>query len=421
MTSSDETGALDEHDEPESATPESGASLARLYLKRQEERRLAAGHLWVFSNEIDAARSPLSRFQPGEIVAVHSDRERFLGYAYVNPHSLIAARILGRDAAHPPSKSLFVHRLQVALALRKRLYAEPYYRLVHGESDGLPGLVIDRYGDVCVAQVGTAGMEARKDWIEAALAKVVKPRVLVWKNDGGSRELEGLPRYVAAAQGQVPETVDVLENGLRFSAALGDGQKTGWFYDQAANRAQFLGLVRAPERVLDVFSYVGAWGVTAGARGAREVVCVDSSAAALEYAARNAAANGVANLSTRKGDAFEVLESLHAAREKFDLVVVDPPAFVKRRKDAPKGEAAYRRVNQLAMQLLGRDGWLVSCSCSYHLESGALIDAIQKAARHLGRFAQIVAAGGQAPDHPLHPAIPETRYLKGFLVRVTHD
>ncbi|MFO0334193.1 MAG: class I SAM-dependent rRNA methyltransferase, partial [Pseudomonadota bacterium] len=294
-------------------------------------------------------------------------------------------------------------------------------RLVHGESDALPGLVIDRYGDLCVVQVGTAGMEARRDWIEAALAKVVKPRVLVWKNDGGSRELEGLPRYVESPQGEVPESVEVVEAGLRFAAPLAGGQKTGWFYDQAANRAQFLGLARGAERVLDVFSYVGGWGVSAGARGAREVVCVDSSATALEYAERNATANGVAGFSTRRGDGFEVLESLHAAREKFDLVVVDPPAFIKRRKDAPKGEAAYRRVNQLAMQLLGRDGWLVSCSCSYHLESGALLDAIQKAARHLGRFAQVVATGGQSPDHPVHPAIPETRYLKGFLVRVTHD
>jgi 23S rRNA (cytosine1962-C5)-methyltransferase len=391
-----------------------------LRLKRGEDRRIAAGHQWVFSNEIDTAASPLAKFSAGAIVAVMSDRDRFLGWAYVNPHSLIAARILGRSREHPPGKSLLVHRLQVALALRQRLYAEPYYRLVHGESDNLPGLVIDRYGDVLVGQIGTAGMEAMKDAILAALVKVVKPKTVVWKNDGGSRDLEGLPKYVEAALGAIPEHVDVVERGLRFTAPLVGGQKTAWFYDQAANRAQFLPLMRGAARVLDVFSYVGAWGVSAAAAGA-EVTCVDSSAGALEAVARNAAANGIANLKTIRGDAFTVLEELHAAREKFDVVIVDPPAFVKRRKDQAKGEAAYKRLNQLAMQLLPRDGLLVSCSCSYHLEPEALLDCIQKGARHLGRFAQVIATGGQSPDHPVHPAIRETRYLKAYLVRVTHD
>jgi 23S rRNA (cytosine1962-C5)-methyltransferase len=391
-----------------------------LRLKRGEDRRIAAGHLWVFSNEIDTAASPLQGFAPGAVAAVLSDREKFLGWAYVNPHSLIAARILGRSREHPPGKSLLVHRLQVALALRERMYAEPYYRLVHGESDNLPGLVIDRYGDLLVAQIGTAGMEAMKDAILAALAKVVKPTTVVWKNDGGSRDLEGLPKYVEAALGEVPAQVHVRERGLQFAAPLEGGQKTGWFYDQAANRAQFLPLTRGATRVLDVFSYVGAWGVSAAATGA-DVTCVDSSAPALEAVAANAAANGLANVRTVRGDAFTVLEELHAAREKFDVVIVDPPAFIKRRKDQGKGEAAYKRLNQLAMQLLPRDGLLISCSCSYHLEPEALLDAIQKGARHLGRFAQVLATGGQAPDHPVHPAIRETRYLKAYLVRVTHD
>jgi 23S rRNA (cytosine1962-C5)-methyltransferase len=197
------------------------------------------------------------------------------------------------------------------------------------------------------------------------------------------------------------------------------GQKTGWFYDQAGNRRQFLPLARGAKRVLDLFSYVGAWGVMA-ARGGADVTCVDSSATALEAATANAAANGV-TLRTQRADVFAALEELHAAREKFDLVIVDPPAFIKRRKDAAKGEAAYRRLNQLAMQLLPRDGLLISCSCSYHLEPTALLEAIQKAGRHLGRFVQVIASGGQAPDHPVHPAIPETRYLKAFLCRVTHD
>ncbi len=409
----------DSIDSPPQSAERTVADFPILRLKRQEERRVAAGHLWVFSNEVDTVATPLTGFAAGTVVAVRSDRDKFLGYAYVNPNSLIAARILGREAGFAPGPSLLVHRLRVAIALRQKLYALPYYRLVHGESDALPGLVVDRYGEVLVVQISTAGMEAQKGAIVAALEKVVKPEVIVFKNDSGSRELEGLPKYIEAAKGEIPERVTVLENGLRFTAPLATGQKTGWFYDQAGNRRQFLPLIKGAARVLDVFSYVGAWAVPAARDGA-EVTCIDSSAGALEAAALNATANGVA-IQTVKADAFEAMESLHAAREKFDVVIIDPPAFIKRRKDAPKGEAAYKRLNQLAMQLLPRDGLLISCSCSYHLETGALLDAIQKGGRHLGRFVQVIGTGGQAPDHPIHPAIPETRYLKSFLCRVTHE
>ena len=406
--------------ESDAATTAGGAAdLPVLRLKHHEERRIAAGHLWIFSNEVDTSATPLSAFAPGALVAVRSDRDRFLGYAYVNPHSLIAARILTRDAGFAPGPSLIVHRLRVALALRERLYAEPYYRLVHGESDALPGLVVDRYGELLVAQIATAGMEAQKEAIVAALDKVVRPRVVVFKNDSGARELENLPKYIEAVHGELPATVTVVEDGLTFTAPLAAGQKTGWFYDQAANRRQFLPLARGLGRVLDVFSYAGGWAVPAARSGAA-VTCIDSSAAALEAASANAAANGT-TLTTLRSDAFDALEELHAAREKFDVVIVDPPAFIKRRKDQGKGEAAYKRLNQLALQLLPRDGLLISCSCSYHLEPGALLDAIQKGARHLGRFVQVLASGGQGPDHPVHPAIPETRYLKAFLCRATHD
>ena len=361
------------HDDLDSTPPQAEHTVADfpvLRLKRQEDRRVAAGHLWIFSNEVDTVATPLTGFSAGTLVAVRSDRDKFMGYAYVNPNSLIAARILGREVGFPPGPSLLVHRLRVAIALRQKLYALPYYRLVHGESDALPGLVVDRYGDVLVVQISTAGMEAQKGAIVAALEKVVKPDVIVFKNDSGSRELEGLPKYIEAAKGDIPERVTVLENGLRFTAPLATGQKTGWFYDQAGNRRQFLPLMKGAARVLDVFSYVGAWAVPAARDGA-EVTCIDSSAGALEAASQNASENGVA-IKTIKADAFEAMESMHAAREKFDVVIIDPPAFIKRRKDGPKGEAAYKRLNQLAMQLLPRDGLLISCSCSYHLESGAL-------------------------------------------------
>jgi 23S rRNA (cytosine1962-C5)-methyltransferase len=399
--------------------PGDGLALPELRLKPREDRRLAAGHLWVFSNEVDTARTPLSGFATGALCRVIGDRERFLGYAYVNPHALICARILGRDGRFPPGQSLFVHRLQVALALRERLYPAPFYRLVYGESDGLPGLVLDRYGDVIVGQIGTAGMEALKSEIVGALDKVIHPRSVLWKNDSGARELEGLPSYVETAHGAPVDQAWVEEHGVRFRVPIGSGQKTGWFYDQAANRAAFLKYVQGA-RVLDVFSYLGAWGLAAARAGATDVLCVDSSAPALALLAESAATNGL-EVRARRDDAFDALAALKEAGEVFDVIVVDPPAFIKRRREIPKGQAAYRKLNQLAMQLLPRDGILVSCSCSHHLAQDELIGAIQQAARHLGRFAQIVEVGGHAPDHPIHPAIPETRYLKALTCRVVHE
>jgi 23S rRNA (cytosine1962-C5)-methyltransferase len=390
-----------------------------LRLKHNEDRRIAAGHLWVFSNEVDTQATPLIAFKPGDLCRVVSDRDKFLGFAYVNPKTLICARVLGRDPNYVPGARLLEHRLQTALALRERLYSQPFYRWVYGESDGLPGLVLERFGDIVVAQIGTAGMEAMKDEIAAAVREVVKPKAMLWKNDSGARELEGLPSYVEPAFGDVPSTVTLEENGVRFKVPLFDGQKTGWFYDQAFNRQSLLKYVRG-KSVLDVFSYLGAWGLSAAKAGASDVTCVDSSASALELLSESAKANGL-NVAIEKGDAFKVMETLIDQGRKFDVVVIDPPAFIKRKKEIPKGEAAYRRLNQLAMQLLNRDGILVSCSCSYHMSADALMTAIQKAARHLNRLAQIVEMGGQAPDHPVHPGIEETRYLKSFVCRIVAD
>jgi 23S rRNA (cytosine1962-C5)-methyltransferase len=391
-------------------------SLPPLILKKNEDRRLRAGHLWVFSNEVDTARTPLTVFAPGDPVEVRAQDGRFIGSGYLNPNSLICARILSRDERHPPDGSLFVHRLNIALSLRERLYPKPFYRLVFGESDGLPGLVVDRYGEVLVAQITTAGMERMKEEITAALVKVLEPAGILWRNDVSIREMEGLPLYTETAYGLVPERVTVEEYGQKFEVPLAGGQKTGWFFDQYDNRGRLRRHVKG-KRVLDVFSYVGAWGLQALTAGAREALCVDSSAVALRQAARNAALNNV-SLAVREADAFDALRELHVAGEQFDVVVLDPPAFVKRKKDLAVGCAAYRRLNQMGMQLLARDGLLVSCSCSYHLPADELLAAIQSAARHLNREAQLLERGGQASDHPVHPAIPETAYLKAFFVRV---
>ncbi len=396
--------------------PSTAAELPALRLKRNEDRRLHAGHLWVFSNEVDTQQTALTKFEPGELVRVLAHNDKALGLAYVNPKSLISARML--DTWRVPNTAWFVERLRIALALRERLYPEPYYRWVYGESDGLPGLVVDRYGSQCVVQVGTAGMEALKPAIQAALSQVIKCDALLFKNDGGTREMEGLPSYIETAKGTMDAVGLVIEDGLKFHVPLAEGQKTGWFFDQAANRRAFVKYVRKGARVLDVFSYVGAWGVRAAKSGAAEVLCVDSSAAALELAATNADNNRL-KLTTRKGDAFDVLETLIKDKVRFDVVIVDPPAFAKRRKDVPKALAAYKRLNQLAMHLLASDGILVSCSCSYHVSAEELQDAIAKAANATDRHLQILEFGGQAPDHPVHPAIPETRYLKAYFCRVT--
>ncbi len=391
---------------------------ATLRLRKDEDRRLRAGHLWVYSNEIDVEATPLRDFQPGQPVAIQASNGKALGTGYINPNVLLCARLVSRDLEHPLGPSLLVHRLNVALGLRERLYDRPFYRLVYGEGDSLPGLIVDRYGDVCVAQLTTAGMDRLKDDILAALQKVLKPAAVLWRNDGPMRELEGLERYVADATGVVPEIVEIEEDGLRFQVAPRTGQKTGWFYDQRDNRTRLDRYVR-DRRVLDVFSYTGAWGVRAAARGAREVLCVDTSAAALDQVATHATSNGVGQrVQTRQGDAFEVLKTLREARERFDLVIVDPPAFIKRRKDVKQGTLAYRRLNEMAMQVLERDGILVSCSCSQLLSREALVQTLLQGARHLDRNLVILEQGRTGPDHPVHPAIPETDYLKAVFARV---
>lgn len=400
------------------ATSVSLTDFAPLRLRKNEDRRLRAGHLWIYSNEVDVVATPLRDFQPGQPVTIQASNGKFLGTGYVNPNVLLCARLVSRDPNHPLGPSLLVHRLNVALSLRERLYEKPFYRLVYGEGDGLPGLVVDRYGDVCVVQVTTAGMERLKDDLLAALQKVLKPVAVLWRNDSPTRELEGLERTVADAAGVVPETVEIEEDGLRFQVAPRTGQKTGWFYDQRDNRARLDRYVQG-QRILDVFSYVGAWGARAAARGAREVLCVDSSAAALEQLTANAAFNGVGSqVRTQRGDAFEVLKALREARERFDVVIVDPPAFIKRRKDFKEGALAYRRLNEMAMQVLERDGILVSCSCSQLLTRETLTQTLLQGARHLDRNLVILEQGQQGPDHPVHPAIPETDYLKVILARV---
>lgn len=388
-----------------------------LQLKRGEERRLRAGHLWVFSNEVDVAKTPLTAFAAGDPCRIVDYSGRELGSGYVNPATLIAARLLDRSG-HALDRSLFVHRLNVALALRERCYAEPYYRLLYGESDGVPGLTVERMGDVVVAQATTAGIERLRGPISEAIEKVLSPRALVWKNDSSARLLEGLAPYVEGSEALAAEPVQVHEGGLQFAVDLDEGQKTGWFFDQKSNRDRLAPYVKG-RSVLDMFSYIGAWGLRAAAFGASEVTCVDASAAAVQRITANAARNALADRVTAiSADAFDYLKAARSERRHFDVVILDPPAFVKRKKDLKEGALAYRRLAEAAMQVLARDGVLVLCSCSYHMPAAALLEGIQAAARHLDRFVQVLEPLSQGPDHPVHPAIPETAYLKGYICRV---
>ncbi len=389
-----------------------------LRLKRNEERRLRAGHLWIFSNEVDVARTPLDAFEPGQPVIIEGSDGHALGSGYVNPRSLIAARLVVRGQPRVLDEALLVTRIGAARALRDRLFERPFYRAVYGDSDALPGLVVDRYGEMLVAQITTAGMERLRAEIVAALVRVFTPVAILWRNDSSMRALEGLPSAVEPAYGEVPEDVVIEEEGARFRAPLLSGQKTGWYFDQRDNRSRLARYVRGA-RVLDLFSYVGAWGVRAALMGAREVYCVDASQRALTEVHENARLNGVEDrIHTRHGEGFEVLAALREAGERFDVVILDPPAFIRRKRDHAAGMEAYARLNRLAMRLMGADGILVSCSCSYHLARDDLKQAISREARRDARSLQILEQGQQAPDHPVHPAIPETEYLKALFCRV---
>ncbi|MES0872460.1 class I SAM-dependent rRNA methyltransferase [Sinimarinibacterium thermocellulolyticum] len=384
-----------------------------LKLRPREERRARAGHLWIYSNEIDAG-AEFRSIEPGTLCRVVDDRGKPIGTGYVNPHTLLAVRLLSSDVHAAIDACWFERRLQAALALRDRIYAAPYYRLVHGEGDGLPGLVVDRYGAVLVVQITTAGMERLKPLVIDALRKLLEPRGIVLRNDSNARELEGLPSAVEVI-GEVPDRVEVDEDGVWLYADPKGGQKTGLFFDQRDNRARFARYVRG-RRVLDVFSYVGAWALRAAHDGASAVSCLDRSQTALDHALAAAQRAGVA-LEAIRDDALAGMKALRAAGRSFDVVVIDPPALIKRRKDHAAGLEHYAALNRAALHLLAADGILVSCSCSHHLAADELQRILLREARQAGRRLQILETGGQGPDHPVHPAIPETRYLKAFFCR----
>lgn len=394
-------------------------TVTKLRLNKRQERRIQRGHGWVFSNEIDTGRTPLKAIEPGQPVVLESSSGKFLAHAYANPHSLISARVTSRDPRKVFDQSVLEERLQLALALRRDRYKEPFYRLVYGEGDYLPGLIVDRYDDVLVVQINTAGMECYKDSIVSMLQAMCSVRSIYLRNDAAARELEKLPLYRDWVYGQAVDVLQVRENKLQFVVPSELSQKTGWFYDHRNSRAALAQWVRG-KRVLDVYSYVGAFGIHAASYGADHVLALDASADAISAATQNAERNQVQQrFEARCIDALEGMRTLFEQGERFDLVILDPPAFVKRRKDRELGLQHYCLVNQLAMRLLSPAGGLiVSASCSQAVDQSDLLQQMRKGLPKGRLGLQVLASLQQGEDHPIHVAMPETRYLCGAIARI---
>jgi 23S rRNA (cytosine1962-C5)-methyltransferase len=355
---------------------------------------------------------------PGALVTVRRADERPVGVAMFNPHSLLAARILDRDWARPIGGRFLARRLERALRLRERLYDAPYYRLIHAEADGLPGLIVDRFGDVLVVQANTAGIDRLEAALIAALQTLLSPAAIVMRNDSAARALEGLPLETRIVQGMVAAPVRVEEDGVRFSADVIAGQKTGWFYDQRDNRDFVAGLATG-RRVLDLYCYSGGFALRAAHAGAGEVLGIDSSAPALALATAAAEANGLADVcSFRRGDVFAEAQALAAAGERFDVVIADPPAFARSKRDAPAALRGYRKLARLAAALTTPGGFAFLASCSHNVGAGEFAEAVRRGLVDAGRTGRILKSSGAAPDHPVHPDLPESAYLKAITLVV---
>ncbi|HYI83201.1 MAG TPA: class I SAM-dependent rRNA methyltransferase, partial [Acetobacteraceae bacterium] len=395
-----------------------GPDLPLLRLLPGRDRRLKAGHPWAFSNEITMTAAAKA-VTPGAPVRLEGDDGARHGVWHFNPHSLIAARRLSRDPAAVIDVAWLRERLAGALALRERLYAAPFYRLVHAEADGLPGLVIDRYGDALAVQANTAGMDRLLPELLEASRGLLASRVVVARNDAAVRGLEGLPQEVRPLLGDAAEPVRAEEGGLGFTVDLLGGQKTGWFFDQRENRDRVARLA-AGATVLDAFCHTGGFGLRCAAAGASRVVLLDRSAHALDLAARTAAENGLAaRTETRRAEALEELERMgNAGGERFDIVVADPPAFAKSRRDQPVALKGYAKLARLAAALVAPGGFLFLASCSHHVAAGDFADAAIWGIGRARREGRILFGGGAGPDHPVHPMLPESAYLKAMLFQL---
>jgi 23S rRNA (cytosine1962-C5)-methyltransferase len=393
------------------AVADDPATRSAITLLPARHKRAEMGHPWIYANEVrmdDAARA----LAPGTLVTLRRADSSALGVGMFNPHCLLTARLLDRDAGCPIDRCFLSRRLGRALRLRERLFDEPYYRLVHAEADGLPGLVVDRFGAVLAMQSNAAGMARLEPLVLDALAALLKPQAIVLRNDSPARAQEGLASETRVAVGPIDERILVHENGAVFPVDPLAGQKTGWFFDQRDNRRFVAGLASGA-RVLDLYCFTGGFGVQAARAGAAAVLGIDRSESALALAAEAAALNEVEGICTwRRAEVFGEAARLAAAGARFEIVVADPPAFAKSRKEVPAALRGYRKLARLAASLTSREGILFLASCSYNVGAGDFAEAVRRGLADAGRSGRILRNAGAGPDHPVHPSLPESVYLK---------
>jgi len=387
--------------------------MRQIHLHAGRDRRILQGHHWVFSNEI---ADSLTDFEPGSWVEALTAKGVCLGYGYINPASLIAIRLVS-PPGQKPDGSFFREAMEKAARYRERTYpGSQCHRLIYGESDNLPGLVVDRYGDVLVYQIGTLGMARMEPLIQELLQDVFKPGAIVFRNDSPSRRLEGLDQSKGVALGELPEKLVSEIDGVKFRIDAIEGQKTGMYLDQRDNRRDVRRWTQGG-KVLDLFCYNGAWGLSAAAGGATEVIGVDQSKEATALARENADLNGATGVcSFVAGDVFEYLKRVE--KGSFDVVILDPPAFAKTKAAVREARKGYTDINRRALLALKPGGILVSCSCSYHVGEDLFREILISAGQASGRRLRLLRMGGQALDHPSLMAMPETRYLKCYFMEV---
>lgn len=388
--------------------------LPPLRLKKGHDENIRKAFPWAYAGDIIDS-SELTLLPNGSLVSVENFKGEYIGIGYYNSRSQISCRllVLGRATI---DVEFFITRIKTALAKREKFISVPYYRLIHSEADGLSGLLIDRFDEVLVLQIGTAGMELLLPLIIAALEEVFQPKAIILRNDSGARKLEGLPQEVRILKGEVNEWVEIMENDCIYLADLIHGQKTGWFFDQRDNRKMIADLAQG-KMVVDIFSHSGGFGLLAAKHGASSVTLVDSSALALEMAQKAATRNKVV-IECCKGDAFAVMEEFARAGKKFDIVLADPPAFVKSKKDIASGLKGYEKVARLAAKLVAPNGLLFVASCSHHAGRSAFNKSVLDGIKKAGFTGEIIKQTGAAGDHPRHPLLPQSEYLKAVLCKI---
>lgn len=393
------------------------SELPRITILPGKHKRAKMGHPWVYANEV-AMTAEVKALPPGSLVTVENSGGEMMGTAFFTPNTLVVARMLDRRPDNTFSAAFVAERVQRAADWRGKLFPDPFHRLIHAEADGLPGLIVDRFGDGLVCQLNTAGLELHRDAVIDGLRQTIDPTWLLLRNDSAQRSLEKLPETVEPIIGNPPATLEILENGVVYLSDVSSGQKTGWFYDQRLNRAMVAALAPGA-RVLDAYSYLGGFGLLAAQAGARHVTLLDRSEPALALAGEAAARNGLSDrISIERADVFDALETYGAQQQRFDVVVIDPPAFAKSKKDLQAALRGYRKLARLAARVVAPGGFLLANSCSHTVDVAAFATETTRGVFEAGRTARVLRTTGASPDHPTHPQLPESAYLKALLLNL---